>query len=148
LFKKQYNADIITNNCVLTSHNTKLQQRVPKFMGPKRINLATCLNFDTHQPRWADLDLRPLPTRFKPINGLKCHSIFRSLPENSGPPKRPDSVAWDLLNGGNYSGFRVQAINVGSRHSSHHPPAWTMGAGGDQAQAIASFLNPEPLPPE
>ena len=46
------------------------------------------------------------------------------------------------------SGFRVQAINKGRRHSSPHPPAWTMGAGGDQAPATASFLNLEPSPPE
>ena len=45
------------------------------------------------------------------------------------------------------SGLRVQAINEEGRHSSRHAPAWTMGAGGDQAPAIASFLNPEPLNP-
>jgi hypothetical protein len=46
------------------------------------------------------------------------------------------------------SGFRVQAINEGLRHTSRHPLEWTIGAGGDQTPATASFLNPEPLPPE
>jgi hypothetical protein len=31
------------------------------------------------------------------------------------------------------------------RHGFRHPPAWTIGAGDNQA--TASFLNPEPLNP-
>jgi hypothetical protein len=46
--------------------------------------------------------------------------------------------------GAQVSGFRVQAINEGRRHSSRHSHAWTIGAGVNQAPATASFLNPEP----
>jgi hypothetical protein len=47
-----------------------------------------------------DSDLLPLPTRFNTINGLKYHSIFVKPPGNGGTPKRPDSVARDLLDRG------------------------------------------------
>jgi hypothetical protein len=45
------------------------------------------------------------------------------------------------------TGFRVQAINEGRRFGSRYSPAWTVGIGGDQASATASFPNPEPSPP-
>jgi hypothetical protein len=42
------------------------------------------------------------------------------------------------------SGFRVQEMKEGRRRSFRHPPAWAIGAGGDQAPATAFLLNPEP----
>jgi hypothetical protein len=44
----------------------------------------------------------------------------------------------------NTADIRVQAINEGRGHGFRHPPARTIGAGGDQARATDSFLNPEP----
>jgi len=49
-----------------------------------------------------------------------------------------------LYENGNYSGIGVQAINEGMRQSSRYPPAWTVGAGCEQAPATDFFMNPDP----
>jgi len=49
-----------------------------------------------------------------------------------------------ISSGETASRVRIQAIK-GSRHRSRHHPAWTIGAGGHQAPATASFPNPEPF---